>query len=67
VAAIELYERVEDDQSGAGVVLQPEDAPQLGSTRYIVHQAKIWQDNTLTDSVHLIVLAFPMESDGVWM
>jgi hypothetical protein len=58
---MEIYERVEDDRRGAGVMLQRYDAPLLGSTRYKAHQAKIWQDNILTDSVHLIVLTFPME------
>jgi hypothetical protein len=58
---MEVYERGEDDQRGAGVVFQPYDTPLLGSTRYIAHQAKIWQDNNLTDSVRLIVLTFPME------
>jgi hypothetical protein len=33
----------------------------LGSTQYIAHQAKIWQDNTLIDYVCLIVSSFPME------
>jgi hypothetical protein len=47
VAAIEVYERVEHDQRG--------------SNTYIAHQAKIWLDHTLTDSVHLIVSMFPME------
>jgi hypothetical protein len=56
---MEVYERVEDDQRGVGVMLQPLDVPLLGSTQYIAHQAKIWQDNTLM--IHLIVLTFPME------
>jgi hypothetical protein len=29
--------------------------------QYIAHQAKIWQDQTLIDSVRLIVSMFPME------
>jgi hypothetical protein len=33
----------------------------LGSTRYITHQAKIWQDHTLIDSVRIIVSTFFME------
>jgi hypothetical protein len=56
---MEIYERVEDDQRGARVMLQPKDTPLLGSTRYIAHQAKIWQDNTMTYSMHLIVSMFP--------
>jgi hypothetical protein len=58
---MEVYERVDDNQRGAGVMLQPYDAPLLGSTRYITHQTKIWEDHTLTDSVCLIVLTFSME------
>jgi hypothetical protein len=61
VAAMEIYERAEYDQRGAGVVLQPWDVLLLGATRYIAHHAKIWQDNTLTDSVCLIVSMFSME------
>jgi hypothetical protein len=47
---MEVYERVKDDQMGA-----------MGSTRYIVYQAKIWQDNTLTDSICIIVSIVPMD------
>jgi hypothetical protein len=56
---MEIYERVEDDQRGARVMLQPKEMPLLGSTQYIAHQAKIWQDNTLTYSMCLIVSTFP--------
>jgi hypothetical protein len=55
-----VFEMVEDHQKGVAVVLQPRDTPLLGSTRYIAHQAKIWQDNTLTDYICLIVLMIPM-------
>jgi hypothetical protein len=55
LAAKGVYERGEDNQDVVRVITNPRTCP------YIAHQAKIWQDNTLTDFVCLIVSTFSME------